>query len=114
MGLYKDANNYIAFYAHDVGGATPNWFAHSIYLGVGDMIDTGVPIAADIQLLTIDITAKNEAKFYIDGILKATTTKDHLTTDRMEPYLSITTRENVTRWFMLKYFSILMDRPDYA
>lgn len=111
IGMWKDVNNHIIFYAHDAVGGTPNWIARCMVGGVNTDVDTGVAVSDGIQLLSFEMLNAALVKFYINGIEKASINTNIPSAVSAAPRLEIITRQNNTRHFRVRYFSLLATRP---
>ncbi|MBA7649947.1 hypothetical protein ES703_57746 [subsurface metagenome] len=118
LGLYKDVNNLIEFYAHDDAGAAANWQARCIKGGVSTLVDTGITIRPDvdkIRLLELVVIGPTSVKFYVDGVEKAhIETAEHIMDERFEPRLKVITRQAGVAYLYLDYFQLLSGRAAFV
>ncbi|MBA7542172.1 hypothetical protein ES705_34491 [subsurface metagenome] len=110
-GLWFDIDNRIHFrFDENVGGAI-NWRAICWRGGVGQSVDTSIAVTAAEQELKIVYEAINSVKFYINGALVHTETDPAaIPITEFEPWLDVSTDENVAKIAYVDYVLLTQDR----
>jgi len=114
LGLFYGADDLIGFVADDSAGVTPNWKAKSREFAGETLIDTGIPITAEPQLLMIEFISDVLVNFYIDGDLVAEITTHIPGGSWVKPRISLSTNQAVSKLLKVKSFSMLNQRVAYA
>lgn len=112
IGLYRDSDNYVAFRATDIAGATPNWYAVCRSGGVETAVDTTKAISSVTQKLKIDYVSSSLVKFY-EGDLLVASIDSNIPVGKADPFLSIETKANAERNGTFDYV-VLTGNRSYA
>lgn len=111
VGLWKDVNNYIAFYADAVGAAVPIWQARCVRGGNMTEVPTAVGVSTGLQVLEITFESPTSVRFDINGVEVANiVTGASIPPVSCEPYLHIETKTSAFRNFYVDYVSLLQSR----
>jgi len=107
FGLFYDIDHYIGFRANT--SLSPNWFTVTRAGGVDVETDTNLAIGSTIRDYSFVIDGTHSAKFYIDGVLKATHAT-HIPAQRFEPIFEVKTIANAVKKIEINKMFVLMDK----
>ncbi len=109
-----DKSAYVLFKAVDVAGAVPNWHVVCRAGGAITDVDTGILVADEEQVLTIDFVNAARVVFYINGVEVAVITTNIPDGFLLDPYISIEAESGASRKLYVTMMSLLQERPAYA
>jgi len=114
IGLYFDANNYVAFVAEDLVGVFATWKVECIKGGVSSVVDTGIavpPATNTSRTLSIEFQGDGSVKFFVDGIEKAhITDSQFIPNTRFEVRLEVTARTAAARVLRTRFIDLYEKR----